>query len=248
MASGYILLHKQIQENCLWGDKPFAKGQAWIDLLLMANFKDGQMMSKGMVVEIKRGQVFRTTDYLAKRWGWSRGKVLRFLKILENQKMTTLTGLPNGTLITIENYNSYQLEQTSYDTPDDTSSVQARYKPGTQKNKEKERINKNNEKDIYSDVPDELKDAFMEWAEMRKKIKKPIPSKRSVTRALNTLDKLASTTKEKIKIIEKSVDKCWTSFYELKENNSGTHQGHTGKVESGDSTDYNYPGWTDRGR
>ena len=72
-------------------------------------------------------------------------------------------------------------------------------------------------KDIYADVPDELKDAFMEWVEMRKTIKKPITSKTTVTRALNTLNKLAKRTDKKIAIINQSTDRCWQSFYELKE-------------------------------
>ena len=72
---------------------------------------------------------------------------------------------------------------------------------------------KNKSKNIYSDVPEELKEAFMEWAEMRKQIKKPITTKTTVTRALNKLDTLASTTEKKIELIELATDKCWQSFY-----------------------------------
>lgn len=72
-------------------------------------------------------------------------------------------------------------------------------------------------KDIYADVPEDIKEAFMEWVDMRKTIKKPITSKTTVTRALNTLNKLAKRTDKKIAIINQSTDRCWQSFYELKE-------------------------------
>lgn len=74
-----------------------------------------------------------------------------------------------------------------------------------------------NKKSMYDCVPDYLKDAFMEWAEMRKKIKKPIPSEKSVTRALNKLYGLTKDKGKQIAIIEQATDKNWLSFYPLKE-------------------------------
>ena len=76
---------------------------------------------------------------------------------------------------------------------------------------------KNTKKDdIFKDVPAELKESFMEWVEMRKAIKKPVTTKNTVTRALNSLKKLSSNTDRQIQIINQSVDHCWQSFYELK--------------------------------
>ena len=72
---------------------------------------------------------------------------------------------------------------------------------------------KSKSKNIYSDVPEELKDAFMEWADMRKTIKKPITTKTTVTRALNKLNSLAKTTEEKIELIELATERCWQGFY-----------------------------------
>ena len=81
------------------------------------------------------------------------------------------------------------------------------------KNNESKSKNKSKSKDIYKDVPAELKDSFMEWADMRKTIKKPITTKTTVTRALNKLNSLAKTTEEKIALIELATDRCWQSFY-----------------------------------
>lgn len=77
---------------------------------------------------------------------------------------------------------------------------------------------KNNTRDNkYSDVPDYLLPAFMEWGEMRKVIKKPITSKTTVTRALNKLYGLTKDKGKQIAIIEQSIDKNWLSFYPLHE-------------------------------
>ena len=56
----------------------------------------------------------------------------------------------------------------------------------------------------------------MEFAAMRKKKKAPISSEQTVTRLLNKLDKLATTTEEKIAILHQSTDHCWTDVYALK--------------------------------
>ena len=37
MAYGWISIHRKIQDNLIWNDKPFNRGAAWIDLLLLAN-------------------------------------------------------------------------------------------------------------------------------------------------------------------------------------------------------------------
>lgn len=119
MADGFILLFRQIQENPLWTDKPFARGQAWIDLLLMANFADGEIFSKGVEITIQRGQVFRSIGYLSERWGWSDKKVRNFLGYLEGRNMVVTKGTAQGTLITIEKYESFQHQgQTEYPTED----------------------------------------------------------------------------------------------------------------------------------
>lgn len=110
LMEGWIKLYKQVQDNVLWQDKPFSKGQAWIDLLLMANYADGEMLSKGTIVQIRRGQVFRTQKHLSERWGWSIKKVRGFLLLLEKQKMATVEGIAQGMLITIEKYEFFQCQ------------------------------------------------------------------------------------------------------------------------------------------
>ena len=89
--------------------------------------------------------------------------------------------------------------------------------PHKQKFKDNNTSINNTRNNIYSDVPAEIKDVFMEWVAMRKNIKKPITTKQTVTRALNKLNQLSQNTAEQIKIIELAIDKCWLGFWPLKQ-------------------------------
>lgn len=107
---GYIKLSRKLLENALWNEKPFSRAQAWVDLLMLANWKDSKVMNGDEVQVIKRGTVARSQKWLADRWGWDRKKVARFLRVLESDEMVTVNGATNGTTITIENYSKYQDE------------------------------------------------------------------------------------------------------------------------------------------
>lgn len=106
---GWISVHRQIRDcELLWGDKPFSRGQAWIDLLLLANHEDKRMIFDGSVIEVKRGQ--RVTSYrtLCEAWGWSNTKVANFLDMLETEQMIEKQSDTKKTLITIVNYDKFQ--------------------------------------------------------------------------------------------------------------------------------------------
>ena len=55
MVEGWLKLYRSIQNHWLWEDKPFSRGQAFVDLLLMANHKDNKILFNGELIEIKRG-------------------------------------------------------------------------------------------------------------------------------------------------------------------------------------------------
>lgn len=141
MGKGYILINRQLEDHWLWTDKPFSRGQAWIDLILMANYADSTMVVKGKIVEIKRGQVLRTIAFLSEKWGWNAKKVRTFVKTLEGQQMVTLQGSAQGTLITIENYAFWQTLGQESGQQKGQQKGQAR---GHKRNKNKEFKNNNN--------------------------------------------------------------------------------------------------------
>lgn len=108
MAYGWISIHRKIQDNWLWEEKPFSKGQAWIDMLLLANHENNKILFNGTLTEVKSGERITSLRKLGDRWGWSMNKVKRFLKLLESDHMIELKMAHQMTSYKIVNYNVYQ--------------------------------------------------------------------------------------------------------------------------------------------
>lgn len=115
--SGWIKLHRKITENPLYFSEPFNRSMAWIDLLLLANHADNYFFKRGIRVEVKVGQIGYDLDSLAKRWKWSRGKVERFILMLENDNQVIRQKTNVTTLISIVNYKEYQTDDKPNDKP-----------------------------------------------------------------------------------------------------------------------------------
>lgn len=112
-AQGWIPVNRQLQEHWLWEEKPFSPGQAWIDLLMLANHENKKIPYKGKIITCERGTVNLSILYLADRWGWSRKKTRRFLDLLESDGMVTVKATTHRTTITIENYALYNDKGTT---------------------------------------------------------------------------------------------------------------------------------------
>ncbi len=121
MVQGWIKLHRTIRENWIWQDRPFSRGQAWVDLLLRTNHKDTKVPVGGIPWLIKRGQFLTSLEKLGEAWGWERRKVKRFLVALGDDGMLTYKMSKNGTMITIENYDFFQGHGTTDGTADGTA-------------------------------------------------------------------------------------------------------------------------------
>ena len=113
---GWAVMDRSILDHWLWDDKPFSKGQAWLDLVLLAKHKDQKFYYDGKLVDGKRGTVYWSLKALSERWGWDRKKTRRFMDALKVDGMVTVndptdgtTNRPtHGTTITIVNYGKYQ--------------------------------------------------------------------------------------------------------------------------------------------
>lgn len=119
--AGWVKLHRDITDNFLWSGEPFSKGQAWVDLILHANFTDNKIQIKGQVIHVKRGQQARSVLTLVKEWKWSKGKVLRFLETLKNERMIEVKTGHLTSIITICNYEGFQGGDTPDGTPNSTA-------------------------------------------------------------------------------------------------------------------------------
>ena len=104
MNEGWVKTYRSLTDHWVWQDKPFSKGQAWMDLLLMVNHSEKKILIDGKLENVERGQTVSSIRKLCDRWGWSNTKVKNFLKMLENDSMIHVKSDTKKTVITIENY------------------------------------------------------------------------------------------------------------------------------------------------
>lgn len=105
---GWISIHRKIKDNWIWNDKPFSKGQAWIDILLRVNHAEAKVNIGNQVIDLKPGQTVWSILDMSIEWGWSKTKVSNFLKLLENENNISQKRTTKYTLITVEKWNMYQ--------------------------------------------------------------------------------------------------------------------------------------------
>ncbi len=192
--SGWIKLHRKITDNPLYFSEPFTRSMAWVDMLLIANHTDNFFFKRGIRVDIKTGQIGYDLDTLSKRWKWSRGKVERFLQMLEKDEQIVRQKTNVTTLISIVNYKEYQT--------DDKPNRKANDKPNSKPNEHKQECIRNikNEKELILD----------RWIEYRKQIKKPIKEATQET----ILAKMENFTEEQCKfVIDNSIENGWQGLF-----------------------------------
>jgi len=116
---GWIKLNRKLQLNPLWTSEPFTRGQAWVDMIMIANSNDGFFFKRGIRVNVKRGQIGHDIDTLATKWKWSRGKCERFFLMLEMDSQIVRQKSNITTLISISNYETYQSNGKANNKPND---------------------------------------------------------------------------------------------------------------------------------
>lgn len=228
---GWIKINRKIAENLLWTDKPFSKGQAWIDLLIHARFKSERLLIKGKAVEIPRGSYLVSEEKLCQKWGWSRNKVRAYLKLLADEGMIEKKGTAFGTLLTIVKYEVYQGDGTTQGTTKGTteSTTQSTSKgtaQGTQ-NKKERKVKKEKKEEGKNNPPippyfpddEKLDFAFADFVDFRRRMKVPLSDMdcEKVKRRLLELsmqDGIIDTDKA-VEIINQSILNGWKGLFPL---------------------------------
>ena len=141
---GWIKLHRKLQENALWTCEPFTRGQAWVDLILLANHKYGYFYKRGVKIEVQRGQVGVSEVGLSKRWSWSRSKVRKFLNDLEKEQQIIQHKSNVTQLITLVKYDEYQEKEQQTEQQKNSRKTAEEQQKDTNKNDKKDKNEKNN--------------------------------------------------------------------------------------------------------
>lgn len=179
---GFTKVYRDIRKNWIWEDKPFGRGQAFIDLLLMANYKDKKIMFNGDLIEVKRGSRITSLRKLSEQWGWSTNKTKKFLEQLQRDKMITYISDNKKTLVTIENYSSYQdrdnTEETDKEQSRDTEETQKKIKRNSEENQKK--TNKKDKEYIKKDKEGEEGEEGEEKPPQLQPLSFPTPTHKSI--------------------------------------------------------------------
>ena len=106
--TNWIKLNRKIWDSFIWSFDDPKYTLAWIDMLLMANYKDKQIRCRGTVETIRRGSFVTSILKLAERWGMNRKTVKNFLDVLQQNGMITYITSNRWTTVFISNYLLYQ--------------------------------------------------------------------------------------------------------------------------------------------
>ena len=189
--SGWIALSRKMKEHWLYPQKrAFTKYEAWIDLLLEANFSSSKIINGTKKITIEPGQLLTSKEKLKKKWRWGKQKLNTYLSTLVTDDMITIKSDNAKTIITILNYTNYQSIPESNKTdkddfpgrpisqhPNQRLNEQNRHQNGhipantpATYNKNKQELNKNkqylsNSENLKIDLNQICSDAFLNWIE-----------------------------------------------------------------------------------
>ena len=158
-TSGWIKLHRSSFENKLYFSEPFTRWQAWCDLILLANHKEGIYYVRGVQVRVPRGTVGHGINDLRTRWKWSRGKVERFMQYLEHETVKQIVRQKNNvtTLISILNYEKHQTNDNANNTTSSKANGQQTVKQTDTNKNDKELEEGNNYNTLVKPIDEKQK-------------------------------------------------------------------------------------------
>lgn len=185
----------------------------------MANYEEKEWEWQGKKFKCKPGQFITSLKSIAEKAGpgISLQNVRTALSKFEKYEFLTNQSTKTGRLITIVNWELYQLQDSKL-TKGLTKYQQSANKALTTNKNNKN--DKNDKKKIIGDFTQNPKliTAINDFMEMRTKIKKPMTD-RAVELLLGKLSTMADTDEEKIALLEQSTANSWLSVYPLKQTN-----------------------------
>ena len=153
MADGWIKIYRSIVDDELYFAEKFTRLQAWLDLLLLAEYMPREFYIRGIPVKLERGQLAVSIRNLASRWKWGVNKVQDFIKELKScgkidtQKSNTIN------VIIICKYDKYQSDEPIKKSETDTQVDTLNVKTDTQADTQTDTPLRNIKEDIDNNIP-----------------------------------------------------------------------------------------------
>ena len=143
MNGGWISVKRSVIEHDVVGLKKsgkYSKFEAWIWLLLRANYENARCCIGNQIYELKKGQMIVSQKKMRLLFGWSNSKLINYLKLLQKDNMIELETTNKMSIITILNYRVIQDNQHQKNIKNTSKKHQ--------KNTINKNSNKNNNKEI----------------------------------------------------------------------------------------------------
>ena len=101
-------------DRALWDhpafeDEPYTQKQAWAWLIGAASYQEKRIRGPRGPVTLQRGEFVFSVRFLAEKWLWDRGRVLRFLHMLKKRDMLRADERDSNLVYSISNYNKFQI-------------------------------------------------------------------------------------------------------------------------------------------
>jgi len=197
---GYIMLYRKFQNNFLWKEKRvLSRAEAWIDILYEVRWEKGdpdKVIIGNKVITCGYAQSLNSQETWAKRWGWTRQKVQRFLNLLKQEGMIEWEPIAGKTIrLKVCNYWRYHNPRAASEQQASSSQAADGQQPGTEEEvKEEEERKKIEALRLQNDI-DEILTLFETKVKGRKDDK--AGSLKTRKKAIETLLK-SGTPKEKL--------------------------------------------------
>lgn len=206
----------------------------FIHMLLKANWKDAKFQG----TTVPRGSFISSVCKLAEETALTEREIRTAISHLKLTGEVTSKSTNKYTVFTVINYNFYQSNDMQNDSQEAgkrhsndilTTTIEEKKeeKEGKKGRREEEKkegtyVPKKKEPPVYYPNDEKLNQAFCDFADMRRKIKKPL-NDRAVILIMNKLKDFAAIpfgggmdNDLAIKILEQSIMNSWTSVYPLK--------------------------------
>ena len=202
----FVKLNRALRENPIAGDPHYLAIWTW--LLMLAAYKPHSVILHGIQTDLKAGQLATSVRILANRTGVKKDKIAVILARLVKEGMILRKTSNKYTVITLVNWDRFQVEET-----------QPRRNPDASQTGEKKGIERNRNKVVLPselDTP-EFADAWAEWEQYRREAKKTL-TPTTVKRQLAMLTKLGSDFA--IEAISQSIEAGWVGLFAPKQDSN----------------------------
>src|SRR3954466_6931417 len=108
-GKGFFQVDRRAWSHPVFAPDPFTEREAWLWLIARAAWKPNGVRVGQLLVHVERGQLAVSTRYLAEAWQWGKSSGGPLLAKLIDARMIDARHGRDATVITLSNYEKYQL-------------------------------------------------------------------------------------------------------------------------------------------